>query len=175
MIALALALTFGQLSPEALVRVNHDRLVANRDAMWVLNGWAGVNLAAGGAGWIAADDPEWRAFHQANFVWNLVNLGLGINGLVQGYADPRALDLKASREASVSTQVSYLVNGGLDLVYLTVGAILLWRGNVDPSPRLRGWGKAVLLQAAFLLLYDLALFSMNYALGAPLRAGQGGL
>lgn len=169
--ALVLALAAGQLDADRLAKVNQDRNEANRGAMWVLNAWAGANLASGLAGWVAAEDPEWRAVHQANFVWNLVNLGLGVSGLVQSYADPRALDLDQSRKASEATQISYLVNGGLDFVYLAAGAILLWRGNVDGSPRLRGWGKAVLLQATFLLLFDIALFMMNSALGAPLRAG----
>jgi hypothetical protein len=169
--ALVLSLATAQLQPDRLTQINREINLANRDAMWVLNGWAAANLAVGLGGWISAEDPEWRAFHQANFVWNLVNLGLGVNGVIQTYADPSKLDLEASRKASQSTQISYLVNGGLDFVYLAVGAILLWRGNACDSPLLRGWGKAVMLQAVFLILFDLALFGMNSTLGAPLRAG----
>lgn len=173
MIALVFTLFVAQLDADRLAQVNLDRQRTNRDGMVVLNTWAAAFMISGSAGWLLADDSEWRAFHQANFVWNLVNAGLGFNGILQSYADVSTLTLAQSREASQSTQVSYLVNGGLDLVYLSVGAVLLWRGHADGSPRLKGWGKAVLLQAAFLLMFDLAMFAVNSVVGAPLRAGTG--
>ena len=45
-----------------------------------------------------------------------------------------------------------LVNGGLDVVYLVVGAILVRR----PEPLPRGFGWAILVQGVFLLVLDLA-------------------
>jgi hypothetical protein len=169
--ALVLSLSLSQLTPEQLLKVNRDRNQANRDGMIVLTTWASLNIATGIAGWATADDPEWRAIHQANFVWNLVNLGLAINGIIQSSADVRGLDLAASREASRSLQLTYLINGGIDFVYITAGAILLWQGNVHESPMLRGWGKSLLLQGAFLVLFDFAMFFVHSTLGAPLRAG----
>lgn len=169
--ALALSLATGQLTPEQLLKVNQERNEANRGAMMVLNTWAAGNIAEGLSGWATAKDPEWRAFHQMNFLWNLVNLGLGVNGVIQTYSDPRAMDLTASRKASADTQISYLVNFGLDFVYMTVAAILVGVGIKHDIPLLRGWGKSILIQAAFLALFDVALYFMNSSMGAPLRAG----
>jgi hypothetical protein len=169
--ALVLSLAAGQLTPEQLGRVNQDRNDANRAGMMVLNTWAAGNITEGLAGWISAEDPEWRAFHQMNFLWNLVNLGLGVNGVIQTWVSPASMDLAGARQASMDTQISYLVNFGLDFVYLAAAAILVGIGVKHDVPLLRGWGKSILIQAVFLAVFDLALFFMNNSLGAPLRAG----
>ncbi len=170
-VALVLSLTAGQLTPEQLVKVNDERSNANRQAMWVLNGWAAGNIASGLSGWISAEDPEWRAFHSMNFLFNVVNLGLGVNGLILHSTMPRDRDLAASRAASESDQIQSLINVGLGPVYFVAGAIMLWRGHASDSALLRGWGKSVLIQGAFLFIFDIALFLVNNSLGAPLRAG----
>jgi hypothetical protein len=169
--ALVLSLSVAQLTPEQLARVNTDRNHANQQGMSVLIGWGVASMAVGGAGWMTSNDKEWQAFHMMNFLVGVVDAGLGVAGLLQAFGNPRALDLEASRAASQSNQVTYLVNVGLDVAYTVLGAILLKFGHTTDSWLLRGWGKSLLIQGIFLVLFDSAMFIFTNTVGAPLRAG----
>jgi hypothetical protein len=61
------------------------------------------------------------------------------------------------------------VNGGLDLVYIGAGIYLNHRGNSDNSDKLRGYGSGVILQGAFLLLFDATMYSSERSNGNKLR------
>jgi hypothetical protein len=171
MIALVLALSLGQMTPEQVQKVNQDRLALERGGMWVLTGWSTINLVGGGAGLFAAEDPEWRAFHGMSALFNVINLGLSINGLVKAYTGPTNLSLEASRKASQDAQLGYGIPLATDPLYLALGAILLWQGNVRSSPVLKGFGKSLLLQGLFLIIFDFAMLTAHNTVGAPLRAG----
>lgn len=80
----------------------------------------------------------WRAFWLVSGTWCVVNSTIALAGLM-GTPAP----LPALRRL-------LLINAGLDVAYVAVGAILLSR----PMPRLRGSGLAVVVQGLFLLVFD---------------------
>ena len=57
---------------------NQARLKTDQRLMLSLGTWAGANITAGTIGWATAQQPELKAFHQMNVMWNAVNLGLAI-------------------------------------------------------------------------------------------------
>lgn len=88
----------------------------------------------------------WRAFWLVCGLWCVVNCGIALGGLLSA---PSALP---------ALRRLLLVNAGLDVAYLAVGAFLMSRR----APGLRGAGLAVVTQALFLLIFDTV-----HALGLP--------
>lgn len=128
--------------------------------MIVLGSWALLNIGTGLALRSRYDDDR-RHFHTMNAGWNAVNLGLA--GF--GYFRSRRLRLKEVSETEFSnhylnTRQTLLFNAGLDLAYMGAGWALMERSRYDTERALqwRGFGHSLLLQGAFLFVFDLALY-----------------
>jgi hypothetical protein len=128
-------------------------------SMSVLLGWSVANMGVGAAGWATAKEPEWRAFHQMNLAWNVINLSLAVPGLVAGLReDPARLDLGGTLRASARTRTTFAVNTGLDVGWIMAGAWMWERGLRTDDPRLVGFGRSVVMQGGFLFAFDLAMW-----------------
>jgi hypothetical protein len=147
-----------------------SRDVILRRGMVVLGGWAAANIIAGSIGALVSDDPMQRGFWEVNALWNTVNLGLAGGTLIaaERRSDPTgstALTLPEYRAASHRLEKVLLFNAGLDLGYMTLGGWLWERGSRGDglaasdvsADRLAGWGQALVVQGAFLFLFDLVL------------------
>lgn len=158
-------------SPESfLAQHNQQSARMNQAAMGVLLGWALLNIGTGTVGHFTSTG-ETQAFWQANAAWNTVNLaiaGLSLRG--QATASPQSWDLARSLAEGQKMEKLLLLNAGLDVGYLAFGAFLLERGHRTDSARLRGWGKSLLLQGGFLLLFDSVLWGLNASLNSKLTA-----
>jgi hypothetical protein len=125
--------------------------------MGVLTGWAVANIASGVAGAVLVDD-DWRYVHEMNALWNSVNLTLGVVGLVKnGRRGPKADTIAEARGVNRKTRRTYVINGGLDVVYIGGGALAAWLGGHYGQKRVEGWGKSVVFQGAWLFAFDLAM------------------
>ncbi|MHA7634684.1 DUF6992 family protein [Corallococcus sp. M7] len=153
-----------------LAEHNAEAVRVNQTAMGILFGWAVLNIGTGVAGHFASEG-ETQAFFQANAAWNVVNLviaGLGYHG--QATADPASWDLARSLAEGQRMEKLLLFNAGLDVGYIAFGGFLWERGMRKDSERLRGWGKSVLMQGAFLLVFDGVLTFLNAKLNGQLTA-----
>jgi hypothetical protein len=160
-----------ETTPEAFLAThNTEGVRLNRAAMGVLLGWAVLNIGTGTAGHFTTDG-ELRAFWQANAAWNVVNLAIGGFGLYgQLTATPETWDLGRSLAEGQKMEKLLLLNAGLDVGYIAFGGFLLERGLRTDSAQLRGWGKSLLLQGGFLLLFDAVLWGLNWRLNSQLTA-----
>ncbi|MFY0575721.1 DUF6992 family protein [Cystobacter fuscus] len=158
-------------SPESFLAThNMEAARMNQTAMTVLLGWAVLNIGTGTAGHFVTQD-ETRAFWQANAAWNVVNLaisGLSLHG--QATASPGSWDPARSLAEGQKMEKLLLLNAGLDVGYIAFGGLLLERGYRTDSARLRGWGKSLLLQGGFLLLFDTVLWVLNSSINSRLTA-----
>ena len=160
----------GSLLPDLLHAQNELSLTSNvlknsnqvqKTGMIILGSWGTLNLLSGSYGFYHAEG-ELRYFHQMNAAWNLVNLGIA------GFGFYGALNADLSligNEALVSLQQFdriLLINAGLDLLYIGAGAWMWKRGQTKGSDRLLGYGKSVVLQGGFLLLFDLGLYWIHH-------------
>ena len=153
-----------------LAQHNAEAVRVNRTAMGILFGWAVLNIGTGVAGHFASEG-ETRAFFQANAAWNLVNLtiaAIGYHG--QATAEPGAWDLARSLSEGQRMEKLLLFNAGLDVGYIAFGGLLWERGARKDSARLKGWGKSLLVQGGFLLLFDGVLTFLNARLNGELTA-----
>ncbi|MCB9682273.1 MAG: hypothetical protein H6733_12470 [Alphaproteobacteria bacterium] len=139
-------------------RLLERRKRTNTVGMSVLLGWSLGNVAVGAGGWALASDPEWVAFHQMSIAWNGVNLALAIPGLVGALRDdPSSYDLRRTLRATAADRVTFALNTGLDVGWMASGAFLWERGLRTDDPRLIGFGRSMVLQGGFLLLFDLTM------------------
>jgi hypothetical protein len=138
------------------INLNNQRSI-NKSGMYTLLCWSSTNIVAGT---IASTQTEGSAhyFHQMNALWNTVNLGLSISGLLQ----ERKLKIENLQDLSDRQQKLekiFLINGGLDLVYMGVGTGLLLSKNETDTKQ--GYGQSLLLQGGFLMLFDGTMYFLH--------------
>ena len=144
--------------------LNARRIHTDMTGMRVLAGWGLLNAAGGIAGIATAMDDEWKHFHQMNAAWGIINLsiaGLGYLGarreLKKQYSPAQAL------HRYEATKRLYLLNAGLDGLYIATGAVLTeYARRAGDADLYRGFGKSLILQGAGLLLFDVTMFTAHH-------------
>jgi len=169
-----LLLLFGMLSMPALAQdsaalevFNSTRLEYNRQGMWILGSWALLNLLVGTIRGLQTRGQV-QAFHQMNAYWNLVNLGIAGFGYWQASQVSLMVNFWEVLVAQQQIEKVLLFNTALDLAYMAIGFFLIERGRRMEKERSIGFGKAILLQGIFLLLFDGILVGFQLELGAEL-------
>ena len=144
-----------------LVKFEKERIRVSKNSMLVLGGWSVLNIVGSGLG-TKTHNSEVRHFHQMNVMWGGINLaiaGLGSIGNANAKFDNPTLASVLKHQNGV--EKTYLINGGLDVLYIGAG---LWMnkasGNQKRPDRFQGWGNSIMLQGGFLLVYD----AINYAI-----------
>lgn len=144
--------------------LNKARIRTNEHGMKALGAWGAVNLVSGVAGMLSAKDDEWKAFHEMNAIWGAVNGGIAIIG----YAGSRKelqeqLSCSKLLQRYEGTKRLYLINAGLDVLYVGTGALLWQHGDhTSSSPAMwRGFGKSLVVQGAFLFVFDNIMYASH--------------
>jgi hypothetical protein len=156
-----------------ILRNTHEKQVQlTRNGMISLNTWAGVNLIGSGIGWGLTNGQQ-KYFHQMNVMWNVVNVGIAIPGLLG--------TKKLARESVTFSKVAqrqnklenvYLFNAGLDVGYMATGWALFNFGNTKTGEmrlRFRGYGQSLVLQGGYLFVYDMIMFALLKRTGKALK------
>jgi hypothetical protein len=126
-------------------------LAFQRRLLKQLSAWSLLSIFVGGLlALLSSDRTFWQAFGGMNAAWGFVNLLIASAGLYgvlrkerQGIADEQAERRKLLRLLKVN-------------VFLDVGYVLVGLGMViwGRSALLQGFGWGIILQGAFLLLFD---------------------
>ena len=130
--------------------------------MYILGSWALANIAAGAYGW-ASTTGEMKYFGQMNLFWNAVNLSIAGFALYSNYSTDFSLmpgeELLARH---LKTEHILLINSALDVGYIGAGFLMrhLSEGSVKRADLLRGYGNSVIMQGAFLLVFDLVMYGI---------------
>jgi hypothetical protein len=143
------------LAQDSLKSFNYSRNRITTTGMEVLGSWAIVNMGVGATGWAGSAGGPNRYFYQMTFLWNTANLGAAILGYTGVQKNKNKL-LTASETLKEQKKIGkiFLINGGLDVVYIGTGIYLKHRGDANKSAQLIGYGSSVIIQGAFLLLFD---------------------
>jgi len=161
---------FGACAQDSLKSFNYSRNKVTTTGMEVLGSWAVVNIGVGAAGWANSAGGSNKYFYKMNVLWNTVNLGAAILGFTGAQKNKnRQLNPAESLRAQQKIEQTFLINGGLDFVYIGAGFYLHHRGNNINSDELRGYGSSIILQGAFLLLFDGTMYSTQRHNGGKLR------
>jgi len=131
----------------------------SRMGMTSLNAWAVSNIAVGGIAFNGSTGKE-RYFHQMNIFWNVVNLSIGIPGLIGTYKN-RAKDFESVYKYQKKLENVYVLNMGLDIGYIATGWALDNFGKTKTgvtADRFKGYGNSLVMQGSYLLLHDLVMY-----------------
>jgi hypothetical protein len=159
-----LFLYFQTLAQDSL-SFERKRLEINEYGMIVLGSWALINIACGVAFSINNNNLYKKNFWQMNAMWNTVNLALAATGLYMALKQPEQSLLWADviKEQNFTEKI-LLFNVGLDVAYITAGFWMLDRSRYvsKSNERWKGWGHSLIMQGAFLLLFDAIMYCLHY-------------
>lgn len=149
-----------QVNEQDSIARQRIKLVQNN--MYVLGAWASANIIQGTISASNTQGSE-KAFHQMNAYWNTVNFaiaGVGLLGIRKQMKKEYGLFANLTEQQKLEKIL--LVNSGLDLAYITTGLYLKERGMRLNNPRNEGFGNSLLLQGAFLLVFDLIQYGQHH-------------
>jgi hypothetical protein len=150
-----------------------DRINKNKTNSTILVTWAGINIIQGSISATNATGAD-RYFFKSNVYWNLVNMGIGVYGLIGVRNElKKSIDFKENLMAQQKTEKLLLLNTGLDLAYIATGFYLKERGNRMNSESATGIGNSFLLQGAFLFIFDLVQYGNHRKNGKLLEQQLG--
>lgn len=148
-----------------------------RFGMKLLGGWALANIVTGSLG-RSQTTGSTRYFHEMNAGWNAVNLTIASVALLT-LPDVSSWTIEQGYQEAAKLDKILLFNAGLDLGYMALGYALLERGKRLDSSRLQGYGQSLLVQGAFLFVFDLAFAYFHVDITEAIRvqtmAGGAGL
>ncbi len=146
---------------DALFKFEKERTGISKKSMLVLGGWSAANIIVSGIA-TGTHNPEVRYFHQMNVMWGGINLaiaGLGYWGAGKEKIDNPTLAAVLKHQSK--TEKTYLINTGLDVLYVGAGLLMNKTSNNQKNPdKFKGYGNSIMLQGGFLLLFD----AVNYAI-----------
>jgi hypothetical protein len=169
--ALILILVSTQVpAQDSLKSLNDSRNHMTLTGMKVLGTWGVVNMSVGAAGWAKSDAESHKYFYQMNAFWGVANAGIGLLGYMGAKRNLRKqLTAAESLKAQRAIEKIFLINGGLDFVYIGSGILLNIRGNSRDNAQLKGYGPSLIMQGIFLLLFDAAMYNAQRTNGNKLR------
>jgi hypothetical protein len=150
---------------EAFAQRSHT---IQRNGMIALGSWAAINAVGGGVlALTTAGAP--RSFALMSMGWGGVN---GALALTAGTTEAPPADLEALLRRQRRLENLFLFNAGLDVGYMFAG---LWmtrladsRNSTGTQERLKGFGYSIVMQGAFLFVFDLVMFLIHHGHGQAL-------
>ena len=149
---------------------NLKRIETNKKAMLILGGWALGNMAFSGIKVGNTEGVE-KGFHQMNIGWNAFNLSIAALGYWGATKEnPATFDGFNTMNEHYKLQKIFLLNTGLDVAYVVGGAYLIERSKTaEKSEQMKGFGQAVILNGAFLFIFDLGNYLIHNAQNDKLK------
>ena len=132
--------------------------------MEVLCTWGVANIADGGIGYFTAKQNEWKYFHEMNALWGVVNTSIAAISLNNGRKEMiERLNAQQSYDQYKASKKIYLINSGLDLLYMVTGLGLTKYGETTKNnPAIfSGFGKSIVMQGAFLFIFDNFMYTSH--------------
>jgi hypothetical protein len=131
--------------------------------MIVLSSWAGANIVGSGIGYALTTSNEEKEFYLMNGSWGIINLGISLPGLLAKKKTSATIyDLQKSQ---TKIEKIFLANTILDVAYISGGFYLKELSKNQPDikkqERLNGFGNAVTMQGAGLMVFDMVMTILN--------------
>ncbi len=134
-------------SPEYL-DIARAKAAQERTAMYILLGWGGLNVVAGGA---FSLNSGYRDFGMMTAGWGLVNAAIAGFALYGGSGVSPDLSYSEALQDEMFFNRILAINSGLNAGYIATGFAMNYLGS---STRVKQFGSAVMIQGAFLLGFD---------------------
>lgn len=126
----------------------------NKTGMFVLSSWGAINITES-IYFTSKTNANERYFHQMNGLWNTVNLGLGIAGIIKSHRMLKSPDYGNYPQNILKVEKAYRINFYIDFGYIGGGALLYTLNSKFKNPDLAaGYGQSIITQGIFLLGFD---------------------
>lgn len=115
--------------------------------------WIAVSIVGGAL--LLFTPPFWRGVGVQALLWGAVDAAIALFGLVSLRREKRRPDADSPETRARETRRLrrlLLINAGLDVLYIVGGTVVLTRFTTDFA---HGNGVGIIVQGAFLLLFDL--------------------
>ncbi|MBE0674497.1 MAG: hypothetical protein IH591_07545 [Bacteroidales bacterium] len=165
LILVAIVATASVSAQQSTSGIYSESLAITRTGLFVLGGWSVANIAAGTYGW-AARDGQAKYFSQMNLFWNVINLSIAGIGLYGNYNTDISRLLPGEMVSEMmKTEKIFLINAGTDVIYMGAGMLLRhYSGrSTNRHDMLKGYGNSVILQGAFLFVFDLVMYGILHS------------
>ena len=154
---------------DVLMKFEKERISYTKKSMLVLGGWSVANIIVSGFA-TSTSNPEMRYFHQMNVMWGSINLALaGLGYWGAGREKIEGPTLAAVLKHQSKIEKTYIINTGLDVVYIGAG---LWMNlaseNQKDPEKFKGYGNSIMFQGGFLLVYDIINYTIHHKHGKQL-------
>lgn len=172
--------SFGLGQDHAFYKKNYSNFgeeIANKqynlakNSLYGLGIWSSTNIVFGVIA-RANSQAENLYFHEMNAGFNTVNFAIaGLGLLTLKRVEP---NLEVLLNSQRKYENVYLFNAFLDVAY-AFGGVAMWNSGIQQGgtgSRLAGYGRSILLQGSFLLVYDLFLYVKYRQLTRTLWQGQ---
>jgi hypothetical protein len=149
-----------------------QRIKHQLNGMKVLGGWSVVNITGGLILRNNTSGSE-KYFHEMNAIWNTVNLALAASGYSKAIKETADNAPFAVLNKQLELERTLLFNAGLDFAYITAGAYLMERAKnqqeLKNNQRFTGYGRSLVLQGSFLLIFDSVFYIIEAKASKDLR------
>ncbi len=174
---------------DSLKKYNASRIGITSSGMEVLGGWGIANLGTGAIwGWNTGatatvnvggnvvystsylTSQQTKYFFQMNTIWGAVNFGTALISF-ESFQKDKKKHLTAAETLKEQERIEkiFRINEGLDVAYLGVGIYLKLVGDHRNSPIMKGYGESIIMQGAFLLVFDGIMYHNEKGNGGKLR------
>ena len=141
-----------------------------KTAMGILGSWAVINIGTGIYGSFQYEG-EAMYFHQFDAMWNSVNLAIAGFSYFSAKKILVNNSLQKAWDRQVKLEKTLLLNIGLDAAYITGGLLLKQIAKSASNPNLyNGYGNSLIMQGAFLLLFDIGFYMFQHKTYKPLKS-----
>ena len=135
----------------------------NHNGMIVLTSRAVITIAGSALGLGVTTNYEEKQFYLMNGAWGIINLGIALPGLL---AKPKpSASIYELQKNQTTTEKIFLANAVLDVVYITGGFYVKEyaynQKDIKQQQRFNGFGNAIIIQGAGLLIFDVAMTMLN--------------
>ncbi len=132
------------------------------EAMPILSGWA-IGSMVSGLLWLTSRSERLKGFGSQFLGWGAVNAAiaaLGLSGAIRNEKRRQEGKISPAEHTRQAIQFERFVwfNALLDIGYMLGGGLLARRNPDEPRKQGMGWG--ILLQGAFLFVWDILLASI---------------
>jgi len=159
----ALTLAANAQHDTLIQRFDAKRYRLNKTGMVVLSTWGAATLAGSATGYALTESYEEKQFYLMNGAWGLINLGIALPGAISGQKNSGSI--YEMQRTQTKMEKIFLANAMLDVAYIAGGAALTQysasRQNTEQRQQFRGFGNAVMLQGAGLLVFDSFMTLLN--------------
>lgn len=139
------------------------RYQLNKKGMIVLSSWGGATIAGSAAGYALTNSYEEKQFYLMNGAWGLINLGIALPGAIA--SQKNSTSVYDMQKTQTRMEKIFLANAMLDVAYIAGGVALKQysynQAEVKKQQQFNGFGNAVIIQGAGLLIFDSFMTILN--------------